>query len=319
MCLIMSQPPGDAPFPDEQLENGWQANKDGAGFMFVADGQLQIRKPFYKLKELKAAYASDHAAHGAASPFVIHFRWATHGDKTGGNTHPHSLAGGDAALVHNGILSEFDWGGQTYSDTAVFCGTVLVARTAEQLVSESFGKILADMIGKWNKFVIMDALGNVSIVNADQGVYDGSRWYSNTGYLPPTPKKHYQQWTNCSGYTHGGASTWERMDGEGVARGEVFDSTADALTAWRKRFDAPKYAEQGLSLFDEADLDDRQWAESPPVSVEAEIADLEEEQEAALAACDHQYAESLAYDIAHLRRGLEHDAELDLAMARDGR
>jgi hypothetical protein len=183
MCLIAYQPAGDEPFAREILENGWDANHHGAGFMFVADGKLQIRKPFRKLKELIAEYSKEHTAHGATSAFCIHFRWATHGSDDVVNIHPHILADGQAGLVHNGILHNFDPpSGKDLSDTAWFCRTVLAGRTPQQLTSVEFGCVLAEMIGKNNKFVLMAADGSAIIVNPTSGVYEGKRWFSNTSH-----------------------------------------------------------------------------------------------------------------------------------------
>jgi hypothetical protein len=182
MCLAVFQPKGDAALDRDILKNGWTANPDGAGYMFAADGKLVIRKPFYSLKRLRKAYYKDHAAFGATSHFVVHFRYATHGDNSTVNIHPHILGDGRAGLVHNGILDIEPPATSDLSDTAFFCRTILACREPAQLTSGVFGGELAEMIGPANKFILMDECGNVSIVNADSGVWDGSRWFSNSGY-----------------------------------------------------------------------------------------------------------------------------------------
>lgn len=187
MCLIAYQPQNDKAFDRHTIRNGWDANSDGAGYMFADGEKVVIRKPFFKVKQLIKSYERDHKEFGAISPFVIHFRWATHGSAKPHNIHPHPLADGLAGLAHNGVLStfippkEFD-----LSDTAFFCYTVLAARSTDQLVSKEFGELLGKMIGKYNKFVIMDGGGRVSIVNESSGEWDGSRWYSNNAYKDKT-------------------------------------------------------------------------------------------------------------------------------------
>jgi hypothetical protein len=94
------------------------------------------------------------------------------------NVHPHLLDNGRCALAHNGIL-DLPWTCEGASDTRIFCMTVLAHRPAEFLTSEDCRKWLEPLIGTNNKFVLMDCNGNVSIVNADSGHFDGSRWYSN--------------------------------------------------------------------------------------------------------------------------------------------
>ena len=196
MCLIAYQPPGDKPFERDVLENGWDNNHHGAGYMFVEDGKLVIRKPFFKLKELLRAYNGDHRRCGATSHFIVHFRWATHGSAKAINIHPHSLRGGEAGLVHNGILTDFiPPSGTDLSDTAWFCKTVLVGRPIEQLTSVEFGSLLAEMITERNKFVILDKNGQCVIVNDTSGIYDGKRWYSNTDY----EKKSWSGWQGSYG------------------------------------------------------------------------------------------------------------------------
>lgn len=238
MCLIAYQKPGSAPLKAEWMSNGWDRNKDGAGYMFVAAGKLVVRKPFYKLKELKTAYTDDHASYGAASPFVVHFRWATHGNKLVENVHPHALANGRAAMVHNGMLDQFDPCHKTdISDTVLFCRTVLAMREPDQLTGEPFNQFLAELIGTQNKLVLMDDGGNVSIVNSDHGVWvdTDSYWFSNTSYETTRP----------------GVSLWSAVSG--VARGMVFGDK-DKLPAKYRPTPALPPSE---GLFDDVDDRDR--------------------------------------------------------------
>lgn len=189
MCLIIMQNAG-ALLPPSAIENGWSHNDDGAGYMFVDDsGKLVIRKPFFKLKHLLRSYRRDWAICGARSPFVIHLRYATHGVKDETNTHPHSICGGRVGLVHNGILDCEPPFGSDISDTVHFCRTVLAYRCPEHVIDEKFRDILADMIGERNKFVLLSHTRAISIVNEEQGTWDGSVWFSNhtyrTAYAPP--------------------------------------------------------------------------------------------------------------------------------------
>jgi hypothetical protein len=183
MCLIIAQERGSKTLDDSALREAWQQNPHGAGYMFAFDDEIIIRKPFWKLKELLQAYHADHKQFGRFSPFVIHFRWATHGKQCKVNTHPHRLDNGRVALVHNGILP-FDPPTQSnISDTVYFCRTVLAQRPPEQLVSPAFAAILKDMIG-CNKLVLLDDAGTMSIVNESLGHWDGSDWFSNYSYRP---------------------------------------------------------------------------------------------------------------------------------------
>lgn len=185
MCLIVYQPAGTPQLDKAVFRNAWRTNKDGAGYMFAVDGKLIIRKPFWGVKKLWKSYRKDHAAYGTLSDFVIHFRYSTHGKIDGVNTHPHSLDDGNAALVHNGMLWEFEGTDGAISDTVNFCRTVLAYRPAAQLTSGKFSLFLEPLIGSTNKIVIMDSTGRVQIINESFGVWDGSIWYSNDGYKEP--------------------------------------------------------------------------------------------------------------------------------------
>lgn len=232
MCMIAYQPKGNEPFSRDIFTNAWSHNHHGAGYMFCLDGKVVIRKPFYKLRELIRAYEADHQQHGATSPFVVHFRWKTHGTMDAINVHPHELDGGKAGLVHNGVLSAFTppWKSNELSDTAWFCRTVLVQRPAEQLVEQGFAEMLAEMITDSNRMVILSHTGRAMIINPKSGSaqYDGDRWYSNADFKEKYKKpvvsgssatSSCQPATNGAiipvtrqeyGWTHGGG--WTRWD-----------------------------------------------------------------------------------------------------------
>lgn len=241
MCCIAYQPAGDKPIDNDTLDNMWNENHHGAGYMFVdrANRQLIVRKPFWKLADLRAAYSADHAAHGASSHFVLHFRWSTHGLKDEVNTHPHILAGGKAALVHNGVLSDFAPDRNSdISDTVLFCRQVLAMRQPSQLTGKRFGRYLAEMIGEYNKFAIMDFTGAVSIINDDKGVWDGARWYSNSDFREPR-----KVWTGFSvgrsvlpAYYCAGETLWQ--DDEDTADKDRWAQNDSQWDMWEDAYNA---------------------------------------------------------------------------------
>ncbi len=257
ICWLAIQSAGDTAFSTEHLTNAWSGNSDGAGFCYTVKGELRVEKPFYKLGKLLRAYEAAHAAYGDSSPFMLHMRYATHGSKGKRNVHPHILADGKAALGHNGVLTDFTgYTGDKESDTARFCRMVLAARTPKQLTSEGFGDTLADMIGPANKLVILDASGNVLIVNDSSGVWEGDfRWYSNTAHEKPVVRVKWQPTTTAATYSFAADATkygedkplWSRFD-----RGE-YDHLSD--DEWK---DAVMQAEaDALSTLEDGDIDGR--------------------------------------------------------------
>ena len=65
---------------------------------------LVVRKQEGKVGELRAALGQRHLG---GTTGIGHTRWATHGFPSDENAHPHTNAGGDFALVHNGIIENY--------------------------------------------------------------------------------------------------------------------------------------------------------------------------------------------------------------------
>ena len=74
---------------------------DSAGMALIDnDHHLLLHKKKGKVSELERAQALD-PYHGCTG--IAHTRWATHGEPSGANSHPH-ISGQRVALVHNGII-----------------------------------------------------------------------------------------------------------------------------------------------------------------------------------------------------------------------
>lgn len=182
MCIIAAQQMGSPPLASDILANCWKENPHGAGYMFCEGGNVVIRKAFFKLEELENSYREDHGRYGQSSPFVLHFRWATHGSKNELNTHPHPVITGDVALVHNGVLRVLIPKGEDISDTIAYIREHLSWRTPKQLLGAKMRRRLEDDIGWQNKFVILRGDGELSIVNEREGEWSAGVWYSNDNY-----------------------------------------------------------------------------------------------------------------------------------------
>jgi len=76
---------------------------DSAGLAVVSDDRMFVRKKAGKISEgLEPLLISDPANLGTTG--IGHTRWATHGEPSDANAHPHTDKSGRIAVVHNGII-----------------------------------------------------------------------------------------------------------------------------------------------------------------------------------------------------------------------
>jgi glucosamine--fructose-6-phosphate aminotransferase (isomerizing) len=78
---------------------------DSAGVALLNDGNLNIYKRAGKVSVLEE-YATQFDVKGQAG--IGHTRWATHGLPNDVNAHPHYSMDGAIALIHNGIIENYD-------------------------------------------------------------------------------------------------------------------------------------------------------------------------------------------------------------------
>jgi glucosamine--fructose-6-phosphate aminotransferase (isomerizing) len=106
MCGIVGYvgPQDAAPILLEGLGRLEYRGYDSAGLAVATRGVLKVRKVRGRVADLVA----DLPARFKGSPGIGHTRWATHGEPTPENAHPHLDAAERIAVVHNGIIENAD-------------------------------------------------------------------------------------------------------------------------------------------------------------------------------------------------------------------
>jgi glutamine---fructose-6-phosphate transaminase (isomerizing) len=87
------------------LENLEYRGYDSAGIAVQNETDLVVRKSAGKISELTGALVKD-LPRGLTG--IGHTRWSTHGPPTDENAHPHTSHSGRVAVVHNGIISNYE-------------------------------------------------------------------------------------------------------------------------------------------------------------------------------------------------------------------
>ena len=124
---------------------------DSAGIALVANGAMQIRKCAGRIGSL-AQLIQQEPPRGSIG--LGHTRWATHGGVTDENAHPHVDRSGKLALIHNGVIENF----QLLRDQLLAQKHQFRTETDTEVLAHLIGHIFDELPGPRSKQTLLEAL-----------------------------------------------------------------------------------------------------------------------------------------------------------------
>src|SRR5947209_7690679 len=95
-----------APIIIEGLRRLEYRGYDSAGIAVLDSGALQLQKKKGKIDDGLGLLLQKNVPNGTSG--LGHTRWATHGPPSDENSHPHLDQTGKIAVVHNGVIENFE-------------------------------------------------------------------------------------------------------------------------------------------------------------------------------------------------------------------
>ena len=171
MCVII-QKPNKIDINNEVLHMCWNANKDGAGFMFAENNKLYTFRGYIKFDSFYKSYLKY-----KDRELVIHFRFASCGKISNNMCHPFKI-NEKLALMHNGHIDiPFDIG--EMSDSLWFVKNVFKKMPKDFLNNKLFQNLTILSIGS-SVMVFMDNIGNITIIgDQEPSIIYNNCWFSN--------------------------------------------------------------------------------------------------------------------------------------------
>ncbi len=132
---------------------------DSAGMAVLSAQSLQWRKKKGKIDDGLAQVLQKLSLVGSLG--IGHTRWATHGAPTDENSHPHFDSSGTIALVHNGVIENYDRLKQR------------LTQEGHEFISQTDTEVLAHLVGE--HYLKLDSIPNQEAQRLTQAVMNALR------------------------------------------------------------------------------------------------------------------------------------------------
>ncbi len=146
---------------------------DSAGLAIIEEDKLRVAKEAGKISKLEETI---HKTKFSSTIGIGHTRWATHGEPTSQNAHPHTDGSNHIAIIHNGIIENYsvlkstleDKGHQFQSETDTEVVAHLIDEFYEGDFEEAFRRALGELTGAYG-FAVISSYEPEKIFVARQG------------------------------------------------------------------------------------------------------------------------------------------------------
>lgn len=128
---------------------------DSAGIATLCDGKIDVQKAKGRLAVLAEKTNDGKNVHGTVG--IGHTRWATHGEPSDENAHPHLSMDGRFSVVHNGIIENYIALKKKLQDKGY------------QFTSETDTEVIAHLFEYYYKGDIIDTM--IKVINRVEGSY----------------------------------------------------------------------------------------------------------------------------------------------------
>lgn len=130
--------------------------------------------------ELVAQFRREYLKYNKRTPFLIHFRWATHGVVADRTSHPFALRDG-GAMIHNGII-DMPVSRKGQSDTEAFVAKFVNKLPPNWSDSPTLITAVDRMMEQGNKLCFLWPNKQYLILGENYGDWDKGVWYSNDSH-----------------------------------------------------------------------------------------------------------------------------------------